>query len=375
MNQASAFSALDKFITNNFSFAIYRAPHDEEPSLILQNDLSCFSHTSLLELPIDAAFIMSHFDMTHNGLLIGIRAENIIYGTQAIGSFISNINCPSPENLEAQPYNDKASKKSRVVGDTTYEQYAQAFNKYNKAIRDGQFEKLVLARKTSMAFKSDFSPALCFEKACKDFPSAFVYLCHTPLSGTWMAASPEMLLSGKDNQWNTVALAGTQKIDLKSPERLWDEKNKREQAIVAKFMRECLQLFGTNNQEKGEYTQQAGNIQHLRTDFSFELKRKDLLLPLLSHLLASPAVGGCPKEEACQFILENEPLERKFYAGIVGVLNPKSKTDLYVNLRCMEIFSNAVQLYAGGGIMEDSVLDKEWQETEDKLQNGKAMIQ
>ena len=77
----------------------------------------------------------------------------------------------------------------------------------------------------------------------------------------------------------------------------------------------------------------------------------------------TPAVCGLPKEEAKQFILDNELYNRDFYTGFLGELNLKGQTNLYVNLRCMQLKDNRISIYVGGGITADSNAENEWEET------------
>ena len=58
---------------------------------------------------------------------------------------------------------------------------------------------------------------------------------------------------------------------------------------------------------------------------------------VVSALHPTPAVCGMPKTESLHFIGENEGYSRGFYSGVVGMLAPNDKTDLYVNLRCANI--------------------------------------
>ena len=75
-----------------------------------------------------------------------------------------------------------------------------------------------------------------------------------------------------------------------------------------------------------------------------------------------------------QFILENEGYERRYYSGFVGWLDPEGVTDIYVNLRCMEIRSDEAKLYAGGGILTSSDILSEWEETGDKMKTMKNIL-
>jgi isochorismate synthase len=94
----------------------------------------------------------------------------------------------------------------------------------------------------------------------------------------------------------------------------------------------------------------------------------------LKVLHPTPAVCGLPKEKAYRFIKENEGYDRNYYSGFVGMLNPLGKTDLYVNLRCLNYKVNELSLYAGSGLLSASELEDEWQETEKKLQTMKRLL-
>ena len=201
-----------------------------------------------------------------------------------------------------------------------------------------------------------------------------IYLCHTPVTGTWLGSTPEIILSGSSQSWKTVALVGTLPIVDGVEPTEWSEKNKEEQAIVAEYIRKIIKKHGAKMTEKGPYTARAGQLVHLKTDFLFQLKETGFLGNLLKELHPTPAICGLPKEEAYQFILSNEGYDRRYYSGMVGWLDPKGQTDLYVNLRCMEIRSTEVKLYAGGGILPSSEVRSEWEETSQKMKTMKNIL-
>lgn len=114
----------------------------------------------------------------------------------------------------------------------------------------------------------------------------------------------------------------------------------------------------------------------MRTGFIFRLDDIDELGDVLDALFPTPAICGIPKEEARQFILDNESIDRKYYSGFVGPLVPSGETHLYVSLRCMNIHPGGkFDLYAGGGLLKESEMQKEWDETEAKLQTMKKVLQ
>ena len=88
----------------------------------------------------------------------------------------------------------------------------------------------------------------------------------------------------------------------------------------------------------------------------------------------TPAVSGLPKTESITLInqIENHELgySRSLYSGYLGHLGEQT-SQLYVNIRCCQLFPNAAYLYIGGGYTEDSSPIDEWKETESK---GETLI-
>ena len=95
---------------------------------------------------------------------------------------------------------------------------------------------------------------------------------------------------------------------------------------------------------------------------------------MLALLHPTSAVCGLPKEPALQFILENEGFDRSYYSGFLGPVNSATGTHLYVNLRCMELLEKEAILYAGAGITAESNPEKEWQETQHKMQTMRRVL-
>ena len=73
-------------------------------------------------------------------------------------------------------------------------------------------------------------------------------------------------------------------------------------------------------------------------------------------------------------MLKNLGYDRRYYTGFVGWIDPEGQTDLYVNLRCMEIRSTEAKLYAGGGILPSSEVRAEWEETSAKMKTMKNLL-
>lgn len=240
--------------------------------------------------------------------------------------------------------------------------YAKAFRSYHDAVASGRFHKLVLARKRRMATACD-TPLAQFEAACRRYPRMMIMLFSTPQSGTWLISSPEVLLESNREGLHTIALAGTMPYAEGYAE--WNEKNKAEQHIVEQYIADTIAPLAHSIVKDGPYTMRAGNLQHLRSDFRFQMNGG--VGQLIARLHPTPAVCGLPKQEAQRFIIENEGMERRYYSGFAGPVT-KDSMHLFVSLRCAELFSDHAVLYAGGGIMPDSQCESEWKETESKMQ-------
>ena len=199
---------------------------------------------------------------------------------------------------------------------------------------------------------------------------AFVYIIQLPQVGVWIGATPEPFLVIADDKVTTVSLAGTQlATDAEIGNYKWSKKEIEEQGIVTSYVEKTLRLFKIEHYTlKGPSNYKAANLIHLQTSFEFSLTDLDRNLgDFLNALHPTPSVGGLPKLAACDFILENEKHNRAYYTGFLGPINIEGKSNLFVNLRCLQLFKNQFALYSGAGITIASNAEKEWEETNNKM--------
>jgi len=257
------------------------------------------------------------------------------------------------------------------------QQHLALVEKAVTALQKGDLQKVVLSRKQAVFFENtDWRITDLVQKLAALYPSALISAVFIPKVGLWVGASPEILVSLDKNMiFRTMALAGTQVATPNMPlaEVVWTQKEIEEQALVSRYIINAFKKIRLREfEEEGPRTVQAGNLLHLRTDFWVDLKEvayPNLLGVMLALLHPTSAVCGMPKEESLEFILINEDYDRRFYSGFLGPMNVEQETQLFVNLRCMEILSQKEAfLYAGGGITENSKPEKEWQETIAKMQ-------
>ena len=365
---------IDALTQGNHSFALYRLPWTDECTLVLQTHGEAEALNDITHLNGKCGFVIAPFRLSEEHPLMLIRPDVTASGWDDIGNILSYGEESDTLPPEKRHFTTQKVILSENLSQMVVESYSESFERFITPLQEKAFRKLVLSRSEAHPLTDDFSPLNAFIKACNSYPRMMIYLCHTPQTGTWLGSTPEIILSGQEKNWHTVALAGTMPMQGEAMPENWSEKNKEEQALVAEYIRKVVKKFGSKVEENGPYTARAGQLVHLKSNFRFLLKSTKSLGNLLKELHPTPAVCGLPKEEAYRFITENEGYERKYYSGFIGWLEPNGQTDLYVNLRCMEIHKGQATLYAGGGILASSEMASEFEETKEKMKTMKNII-
>ena len=350
------------------AFAVYRLPYGKYATKVLQTDGEPAEYLSCAELNGKHGFVMAPFETTASHPILLIRPDEV----ERIGLRSEEGGVRSEKCLRAEC---NLTPPSSLLPPRTYQ---IDFANFHSQLELGTFRKIVLARCAEEELTESIPPMELFYKACELYPRMFISLVCTEKGGCWLTATPEILLEGKDNDWRTIALAGTVRLE---GEQLsgegetvnWSTKNIQEQRYVATYIAERLEQFTSDFSEEGPSSVRAANLVHLRSDFTFSLPSNDRLGDLLQTLHPTPAVCGLPKREAFHFITHNEYSPRLYYSGFQGWLG-EEETHLYVSLRCMRIEDRHYYLYAGGGLLKDSTEEQEWQETEAKLETMRTLL-
>ena len=387
-------------------FAVYRLPYAKQATLVRQTEGEPLELSSCQALNGQQGFVIAPFEITPAQPIILIRPDETecLDLSRSEECFSRNVECFS-RNVECGMWNENSSATdsetdsahdSNLIPPSTFhipqnprqnippstfhipQYYSIDFANYHAQLENDAFRKIVLARCADEKMPEGVEPMELFYRACALYPRLFIALVDTPKSGCWLTATPEILLEGLGSDWRTIALAGTMKLEGdqlngEGESLTWSTKNIQEQRIVATYITECLEQFTSDFREDGPRTVRAANLVHLRSDFTFRLSDHAHIGNLLQALHPTPAVCGLPKREAFQFIVRNEHTPRRYYSGFMGPLGT-DETHLYVSLRCMNIDHDTCHLYAGGGLLKDSILEQEWQETEAKLETIRKLL-
>lgn len=362
---------LDGLINKDQVFLLYKEPHSLHPNLAVvpASSVECLFHTE--HLNGKTGYVFAPFEPNEAHPLVLLENYTLYTGYASIFMFLEEqaIHPMTTENVPECATVDHSRKTLEK------NHYKKAFKEIHAAVVEGDCQKVVLSRNCFIERPSHFSPAGLFEAACLNYPEAYVYLFHSPVTGTWLGSTPEALLMGEGGNWQTAAVAGTQQSHA-ATNVVWDEKNRQEQQIVSDYVEHTLGAFGIQTEKSGPYPTHTGKLVHLKTQFRFNIPPDmvDQLGTLIGALHPTPATCGFPKEQAMELIRRHEQHDRSYYCGFLGSILENETAQLYVNLRCMHITPAGLVLYAGGGIMPDSTCESEWEETESKLQTLLSLL-
>jgi isochorismate synthase len=255
-----------------------------------------------------------------------------------------------------------------------YDDFTELVKKGVAEIERGAFEKVVLSRTRIVDLPENFDIVRTFENLCSRYAHALVSFVSIPGVGSWLGATPEALVSVEDKSiFRTVALAGTLPYIPGTNLRTvaWTQKEIEEHALVERYVISCFKKIRVREyDEHGPKTVVAGNLVHLKSDFTVDMK--DINFPQLGSVMLqllhpTAAVCGMPLDSSLEFIKQHEGYDREFYSGYLGPVNVNKNIDLFVNLRCMKLLDNQAKLFAGAGVTFDSLPEKEFEETEMKF--------
>ena len=179
-------------------------------------------------------------------------------------------------------------------------------------------------------------------------------------------------------------LAGTRRRGKSSEEDkaleeelLSDEKEKAEHLMLVDLARNDLGRICTPGSVRVEEfmgIEHYSHVMHIMSRVSGELKDDRTGIDAVRATFPAGTVSGAPKIRAIETIdaLELEP--RRFYAGLVGYIEPDGTLDTCITIRSALKKGGTLVLQAGAGIVYDSNPEREFEETGEKLRATAASI-
>ncbi|NKI32100.1 chorismate-binding protein [Croceivirga thetidis] len=328
---------ISRHLDARLPMVMYRLPLETKVNCVFQSN----SKLNFLDRYNQKGFIFAPFDTDKKEIVLFKADETLEYHF---------------DSLEVLDNGKSFSKKEDL------DFHLRLIEKSIERIRDGSLKKVIASR--SINVTCDISAVVLFKRLLQNYPTAFCYLLYHPKVGTWLGASPELLVSVKGLEFKTTSLAGTLPVNGSYLPK-WTSKELQEQQLVTDFIQDELQHLALPLKISKVENYKAGKLWHLKSVLTGKLNSFEQLKKVIEALHPTPAVCGLPKRNAKEFILANENYDRDFYTGFLGELNmsESNSANIFVNLRCMKLEEGLAKIFVGGGITIDSVPQNELQET------------
>lgn len=256
--------------------------------------------------------------------------------------------------------------------------WTAAVTKVRTGIKQGTVRKVVLARSSEMTNVRHVAASDLVRRLSTRFPS-----CYTFSIDGLIGATPELLLSRRGQQVQSLVLAGSAPIDENwRPKRAGSQdlphslKNRHEHQLAVDSVVNVYHELCTNVQTDAEPSVlRLPNIQHLASSVRATLPTSRSTLDLIAHLHPTAAVCGTPRATALEMIQQHEGGLRGRYSGPTGWFDLTDNAEFGIALRCAQVSSERIRLFAGAGIVADSQPDAEYAETELKLDAMRSVLE
>ena len=242
------------------------------------------------------------------------------------------------------------------------------------AIRDGAMAKVVLARSAVVTTEMTIDPFETVHHLVERNPNAYGF--GWQIGGTaFVGASPELLVARRGDRVVSHPHAGSAgRGEGDEDDRavgaalMASAKDRSEHAVVVDDIAARLGDVTTELAVPSAPSLSTNaTVQHLSTHLTGTLRPGITLCDLIARLHPTPAVGGMPRKDAIGFIDKLETIDRGWYSGGVGWIDPAGDGEVVIALRCGLLHGTEARLYAGNGIVADSDPETELVETRWKL--------
>lgn len=275
---------------------------------------------------------------------------------------------PLPDRLPPSPVRHD---RARYAGSSTPDvMWLEAVAEAVRRIRRGGLEKVVLARDYAVWSREPFQPRRLLAYLHERFPQ-----CHVFRVEGLIGASPELLVRRRGERFESLVLAGSapsfadpDRDAAAAAELLASGKDRWEHELAVRSVVAGVAVVGSDVEVAAPpRILRLDNVQHLATRVSGGIVGGHDALALAGALHPTAAVGGTPTAAALATIAELEGMDRGRYTGPVGWTDLRGDGDLAIALRCAEISGARARLFAGAGIVADSLPEAELDETRIKL--------
>jgi anthranilate synthase component 1 len=378
--RAVAVPGLPRFTGGAIGFIGYEFIHDIEPVVPRPTDDQL--HTPVMYFLIaDQLLVFDRVAQTITVLVnavvdeAGSPAEAYEDAVSEIERLISLLEQPSEHRPVSVPGEvPPVSFKSNVPR----EKFLANVSTSKKHITGGDIIQIVGSQRFSVETKA--SPVDVYRAARSVNPSPYMFLLE--LDGfSLVGASPEIHVRCEDRKVEIRPIAGTRPRG-KTPdedaelekELLADPKERAEHVMLVDLARNDIGRvcdFGSVQVKDLMIIERYSHVMHIVSSVEGKLSADKTNYDLMRATFPAGTVSGAPKIRAMQLISELEGTTRGPYAGCVGYFSFNGNLDTCITIRTALLKDGKAYVQAGGGWVNDSVPEEEFQESVNK---SKAML-
>ena len=261
------------------------------------------------------------------------------------------------------------------TSNVTPEQFTANVLKAKEYITAGDIIQVVGSQRFSAAVKA--SAIDVYRAVCSINPSPYMFLLE--LDGfALVGASPEVHVRCEAGKVEIRPIAGTRRRgdtpeeDLAlEHELLADPKERAEHVMLVDLARNDIGRvcdFGSVHVRDLMVIERYSHVMHIVSQVEGRLNAKHTVYDLIRATFPNGTVSGAPKIRAMQIIAELERTTRGPYAGCVGYFSFNGNVDACITIRTALLKDGRAYVQAGGGWVNDSTPEGEYQETVNKSQ-------
>ncbi len=255
------------------------------------------------------------------------------------------------------------------------DEFIEKVNRIKEYISNGDIFQAVLSQRFERKIEGD--PFDIYRMLRVVNPSPYMYFLNVD-DLKIIGSSPELLVRVENGIVETRPIAGTRrrgrtpdedkKLEI---ELLNDEKEKAEHLMLVDLGRNDIgriSYFGTVKVDQFMVIEKYSHVMHIVSNVSGKLREDVSPIDALYSCFPAGTVTGAPKIRAMEIIAELEPTKRGIYGGAIGYIDFSGNIDFCIAIRTIVMKGNKAYFQSGAGIVHDSVPEREYQETLDKLE-------
>lgn len=312
-------------------------------------------------------------------MAVGLYLDALIYDKQLDTWFyVSQPNVDRlslyQQYLTQPPKHESFSLTSPWQSNMSQTSYSEKFAAIEEYLKSGDCYQINLAQRFSARFQG--SPWTAYVKLTQANKAPFSSFVNHP-QGAILSISPERFIAVHDNKVETKPIKGTlpRKADA-----LEDAKQATLLANSTKDRAENVMIVDLLRNDLGKVAKPGSvvvpslfaiesfpAVHHLVSTVTSTLDEGKTAVDQLEAAFPGGSITGAPKVRAMEIIEELEPHRRNIYCGSIGYISACGNMDTSITIRTLVTHQQHIHCWAGGGIVADSKVELEYQETYDKV--------